>query len=139
MWVCYIIGGIAGGSRLDGSYMMKNIVLLFAIFSFISVVLAFSFRVRKMVALVIFVACIFTVSFNSIMFGNLALMLTKGTTQYVMSIFYNISALGQWFSCTDFVEEVANPGNHIQILISIIMIAIVTFIGTFRLNKRDLV
>ena len=139
MWVFYIIGGIAGGSRLDGSYMMKNIVLLFAIFSFISVMLAFSFRVRKLVALVIFAACIFTASFNSIMFGNLLLMLTKGTVQYVASLFYNVSALGQWFACTNYVDEVANPGNHIQILISIIIIVLTTIIGTFRINKRDIV
>ena len=56
-----------------------------------------------------------------------------------MSWLYNVSALGQWFTKTGFADEVANPGVKAQVLISFVIIIVMTFIGTFRLNKRDLV
>jgi hypothetical protein len=54
-------------------------------------------------------------------------------------IIYNIPALGQWFSNTYLGEEFNNPGRIIQLLISVLVIIVCTFIGTYKLNKRDLV
>ncbi len=139
MWVCYIFGGIIGGARLNSNYIIANVVILFALFNYIATVLVVAFRLKKIVAVMIIEAFIFNMCFNSVMMGNLFLTLTKDGVQRVMSWLYNVSALGQWFTKTGFADEVANPGVKAQVLISFVIIIVMTFIGTFRLNKRDLV
>ncbi len=139
MWVCYIVGGVIGGAKLDSNYIIANIVILIALFNYIATVLVVAFRLKKMVPVIILEAMIFNICFNSILMGNLVLMVTKDTTQKVMAWLYNISALGQWFTFTGFAAEEADPGVGAQILISFIIILLMTLVGTFRLNKRDLV
>lgn len=138
MWVCYMVGGILGGAKLDGNHIIADLVILVALFNYIATVLVVSFRLKKLVPVIIFAAIIFNCTFNSVMMGNLALMLTNGTTQKVMSWLYNVSALGQWFTYTGFAAEEAYPGVAAQLLISSVIIVLMTLVGTFRLNKRDL-
>ena len=98
-----------------------------------------AFRLTKMITLIIGAMFVFQLYFNFVIFGNLFISLSKGVLNKVIVIIYNIPALGQWFSNTYLGEEFNNPGRIIQLLISVLVIIVCTFIGTYKLNKRDLV
>ena len=143
MWLCYMAGGIAGGAKLSAEDFVSDMVLLIALFGFIAVLLVFSFRLTKTVAVVIAAGVIFSMCFNMIMFGNLIIMLLSengsNAATYVASLVYNVNAIGQWFVLTGYADDVANPGTGMQLLISVIVTAVATAAGCRRLNKRDIV
>ncbi|MCR5213319.1 MAG: hypothetical protein K6E10_02815 [Eubacterium sp.] len=138
MWAVYMLAGILAGADMTGKFIFSNIVILVAILNYVATMMILAFRLRKMIPLVIGVMLVFQLCFNLVTIGNLFISLSKGTLNKIIVLIYNIPALGQWFSNTSLGEEFNNPGRPIQLLISIAVIIICTFIGTFRLNKRDL-
>ncbi len=143
MWLCYIIGGMAGGASALGEYAAENIVMLISLLAYIAVILMFSFRIRNTVAVVVMAGVLFFLSTNMVLFGNLFLMLASRsgnkTAEYVMSLIYNVNTLGQWFSLSGFADDCANPGNAVQILISLTIITLMLLAGIKSLKKRDVV
>lgn len=138
MWLFYMAGGIIGGARPTGKTLIANFVILFAVFSYISFLLIISLRLKKMVVVAILSILALNVSYTSVMFGNALLTITEGTSRKIGAIIYNISSLGQWFSNSGFADDFTNPGLHIQLIISLVIILLTTAIGTLAINKRDL-
>ena len=143
MWLCYLIGGIAGGANPFGEYLTANLVFLVALMSFISVVLMLSFRVTKTVVIIIIAGMMFSASFNMVLFGNLILMIASDSgnavAELIAALIYNVNTLGQWFALSGFADDYANPGTPLQILLSLMVILLMTVLGTLGLKKRDLV
>ena len=143
MWICYLIGGIAAGADPFGGYAAGNIAILFAVMAYIAFMQTVCFRLIKMTAVVIAAGITFSTCFNMVMFGNAILMVLYNSEQYtagrIATLVYNISALGQWFSNTGFSDDIAYPGFAAQLLLSAGMIALMFFIGTAGLEKRDIV
>lgn len=138
MWLFYMAGGIIGGARLNVKTLLINIVILFAVFSYISLLLIISLRLKKMVTVVILSILVLNVNYTCVMFGNALLTRTKGTSRKIGAIIYNIPSLGQWFSHSGFADDFTNPGMLIQLNISLIIILVTTLLGTLAINKRDL-
>ena len=141
MWVCYMIGGIMAGADPFRTLLSANIIMLLALMAFIAFMLAMSFRLTKMVFAVIGAGVIFQMSFSMVMFGNAILMVLSDagndTAAFIASLIYNVNALGQWFSHTGFADDITNPGNLLQILISLGLVMLMYFAGTAGLDKRD--
>ncbi|MCR4690723.1 MAG: hypothetical protein K5739_05235 [Lachnospiraceae bacterium] len=138
MWGAYMVGGILGGARLSGKYVVYNAVILFAVLNYVSTMQLISFRLRKLIPLVITATLLFQACFTGVMMGNLMIMYAEGSSVLPCAILYNISALGQYFSMCGFADEAANPGAPIQILISLVVILLTSLVGTIKLNDRDL-
>ncbi len=139
MWIFYLIGGILGGAEPFGAYLVPNLVFLVALLGFVAVILVLSFRLRKTVAAVIAAGLLFQTCFTMVMFGNLMLMLAEDKLGIFPALIYNVNVLGQWFSLSGFADEVSDPGAALQLLISLAVIAVMAFVGSFKLNSRDVV
>lgn len=139
MWGVYMLAGIIAGAKVNSKFILSNIVILLAVLSYVSTMMILAFRLTKMIPLIIGAMFVFQLYFNFVIFGNLFISLSKGVLNKIIVIIYNIPALGQWFSNTYLGEEFNNPGRIIQLLISVLVIIVCTFIGTYKLNKRDLV
>jgi hypothetical protein len=139
MWGVYMLAGIIAGAKVNSKFILSNIVILLAVLSYVSTMMILAFRLTKMITLIIGAMFVFQLYFNFVIFGNLFISLSKGVLNRIIVIIYNIPALGQWFSNTYLGEEFNNPGRIIQLLISVLVIIVCTFIGTYKLNKRDLV
>lgn len=139
METCYFIAGIIGGAAVNGGLFTKNIIMFLAISGYISVLELIAMRVRKTVFVAIFAFIILNLLYNIVMIGNLLLaFVLKGNAFIVGRIIYNISVMGQWINQIGFADEKNNPGPGIQMIISISVILITVFLGTLRINKRDL-
>jgi hypothetical protein len=134
-----MLAGIIAGAKVNSKFILSNIVILLAVLSYVSTMMILAFRLTKMITLIIGAMFVFQLYFNFVIFGNLFISLSKGVLNRIIVIIYNIPALGQWFSNTYLGEEFNNPGRIIQLLISVLVIIVCTFIGTYKLNKRDLV
>ena len=138
MWGCYMLGGICAGTFPDAKHLRINLVFLLAVLGYIAAIMAISYRLKKIVEVVIFSMLIFSACFNTVMFGNAVIMDTRGNAQKIAAVFYNIPVLGQWFSNTGFADAETNPGTFVQLIISVSVTLILTFLGTRNLKKRDL-
>ncbi|MCR4648065.1 MAG: hypothetical protein K5776_03215 [Lachnospiraceae bacterium] len=138
MWGVYMAAGFLGGAKPSVHFIMTNIIMLFAIFNYIATMMFIAFRFKKIIFAAAGSILILNICFNSILFGNLIVMLAEGRMPLLVSSLYNISALGQWFVYTGFCADEANPGMPVQILISLIIVLGTTFLGTLKINKRDL-
>lgn len=138
MWLFYMIGGIIGGARPDGRILVTNIIILFAVLSYISFLMIIALRLKKMVIVAILSILTLNMSYSSVMFGNAILTIMEDESRKIGAVIYNISSLGQWFANTGFADDFANPGLHIQLMVSVALILFTTAIGTLAINKRDL-
>lgn len=139
MEICYFAAGIIGGATVNGGLFTKNIIMFLAISGYISVLELIAMRVRKTVFVAIFAFIILNLSDNIVLIGNFLLaFVLKGNAFIVGRIIYNISVMGQWINQIGFADEKNNPGPGIQMIISISVILITVFLGTLRINKRDL-
>ncbi len=141
MWVCYMTGGLIAGADPFGTCLSANIIMLLALMAFIAFMLALSFRITKMVLVVIGAGVIFQTCFSMVMFGNAILMVLSDagndTAVFIASVIYNVNALGQWFSHTGFADDITNPGNFLQMIISLGLVMLMYFAGSAGLDKRD--
>jgi len=69
---------------------------------------------------------------------NAMAMMFKGEIRDVFRIVLNLIPIGQWFSNTSFADEGVTMGFFAKIALSVIVTLIFIFIGTFRLNNRDI-
>ena len=139
MWIFYMIGGMLGGADPFGAYLVPNVIFLVALFGFIAVILVLSFRLTKTVAAVIAAGLLFQTCFSMVMFGNVLLMVTEGKFGIFPAVVYNVNVLGQWFSLSGFADDCADPGAIVQLIISLCVMAVTAMIGTYRLEKRNVI
>ena len=127
-------------TQLSAAFIMwVDIITDFiAILGYVAVVYALSFRITKIVASAIISFVVMNVAFNTITFGNMFLMITKGVLYKIVTIVYNISCLGQWFVHTGLMGDDANPGAPVQIFLSVCIIVSSIILGMTKLDKRDL-
>lgn len=138
MWGCYMAAGLAGGAKLGGGYLASNLVVLLAVANYIATMQFLSFRIRNLIAAVIAAMMVMNLCFNSVLFGNAMLTFSEGSVQKVLSILYNFSAFGQWFSRTGFADDITNPGTAVQILLSLVIVTGLSMLGILGIDKRDL-
>lgn len=138
MWVLHILAGVVAGARPSGAWWVDIITDFIAMLGYVAVVYALSFRITKIVASAIISFVVMNVAFNTITFGNMFLMITKGVLYKIVTIAYNVSCLGQWFVHTGLMGDEANPGAPVQIILSVCIIVSSNILGMTKLDKRDL-
>lgn len=139
MMLCYFLAGIMGGARISADMLARNLIIFLALCSYVSVMELIAMRVKKTVAVAIWAFLILTVSYNTVMVGNFFIaFVLKGTALFIGKIIYNINTFGQWLIHTGFADPGTNPGNLVQILISLAIVLATAFLGTLGINKRDL-
>lgn len=139
MLVFHILGGVIGGARFDAYIFKAYVAFMVSLFAYIAAVNAIAMRLKKIVFAIVASMLLLNAAFNLLMFGNLILSILEGKALMIGSAIYNITPLGQWFVYTGFADDAANPGFAVQIIISIILITVATFLGLIKINKRDLV
>lgn len=139
MEICYFAAGIIGGATVNVELFTRNFIIFLAICGYISVLELIAMRVRKTVIVAIIAFVILNLTDNIAMIGNFLLaFVLKGKAFIIGRIIYNISVMGQWIIQIGFADERNNPGSGMQMIISISVILITVFLGTLRINKRDL-
>ncbi len=139
MTLCYFVAGIAGGAKISGDMLVKNLVLFLALCGYVSVMELVAMRVQKTVAVAINAFLILNVVYYIVMIGNFFIaFILKGTALVIGKIVYNAVVFGQWMIHTGFADQESNPGILSQIIISLVIVLISVFLGTLGINKRDL-
>ncbi len=138
MFLCYLAGGILGGARFNGTELLGLTIFLFALWAYISVLMLISFRIQNVIAVVILAFAILNINWYFMLMGNAFMMLSRGATRFFFSVLYNVFVVGQWFTHTGFCDEYANPGNGIQILLSLAIMALMVLVANLGLKKRQL-
>lgn len=139
MTLCYLIAGIAGGAKISADMMVRNIVLFFALCAYVSVMEFVAMRVQKTVAVAIGAFLILNVAYYIVMIGNFFIaFILKGTALIIGRIIYNTDVFGQWMIHVGLADQESNPGNFIQIIISLAIVLLSVLLGTLGINKRDL-
>ena len=139
MTLCYFVAGIAGGAKISGDMVVRNIILFFALCGYVSVMELVAMRVQKTVAVAISAFLILNVVYYIVMIGNFFIaFILKGTALIVGKIVYNAVVFGQWMIQVGLADQETNPGNFSQIIISLTIVLISVLLGTLGINKRDL-
>lgn len=139
MMVCWLVGAIAGGTRITLSMIVYFIVAFLYNAAYIAIIQAIVFRMKKQLTGILFSLGIFYALVTSVLMGNFIYMISaeQPIVSKVVAVFYNMSAVGQCLARTPF----ADPGlgeTIIQVPISLVMILVASFLGTLGLAKRDI-
>lgn len=137
MTLVYFIAGLIAGAKV-GTVFINIVSILFALLGYTVLITAISFTGRKMIINIIVCVVLFEMCFSWMLLGNAALSFSDGTAFKVFQILYNITPVGQWFANTAFADSYANPGAHIQILLSAAIAAVSIVLAMLRVSKRDI-
>lgn len=138
MFVCWLLGAIAGGTVITSKVLLNICIVLLANAGYIAVVLAICFRIKKQVVGIIIGICIFYILVTTVLVNNYVYMISCGTpAEKLMTVVYNISAVGQCFAVSDFVDEGLRV-PLLQLLVSVTVALLATLAGTCKLAKRNI-
>lgn len=137
MVICWFIGGVLGGGKINGFLVSYTFILLFAVFSFIALLTFCGMRIKKNKTANFIGIVIFYVLLNGYLIGNALITFSKGVLHMVYKIIYQLSPLGQWGSHIYASSAYYRFPVGIEILLSMGMILLLTFVGTKDINKRD--
>ncbi len=139
MMVCWLLGAFAAGLTISSRLVIYILISFLSNAAYIAVVQAIVFRFKKQVVGIMAGIGLLYVLLTSILMGNFFYMITdrQVVMQKIVTVFYNVSALGQCFARTVLSDPgLANTG--IQISVSVIVFLAATFLGTLGLGKRDI-
>ncbi len=137
MVVVWLVSGIIGGVRPDVRFTVHAIEILAFLTALNSFLVMLGIRIKKQFTSSLTAIGILYLSFNGILFGNFLMMDATGAWLKISKILYNIPAMGQWFSSTCFYEDILEPSLAVKVMISLVIVAVTSFLGMFRLNGRD--
>lgn len=139
MMVCWFLGALAGGMTISARILAYVVIAVLYNAAYIAVLQAIVFRFKKQVIGISAGLLLFYAFLTSVLMGNFFYMITDGQAalQKIIVVVYNISAVGQCFART----YLADPGLAdpvVQILTSVVVCLVATFLGTLGLKKRDI-
>ena len=139
MHIFYLLGGLLGGAKQSGDFLMKILIYFLALIAYVTVTNAIAFRNKRVVASTILTMVLFNLCFQSVLVGNAIISFMEDAKAIkIAKMIYNIHALGQWFSLIPFSFDYTNPGYPVLIALSFAIIIPASVIGLIGLKKREL-
>lgn len=138
MMICWLVGAFASGVPFSFRLLVYFFIAVLYNSAYIAVIYAIVFRTKRQAVGIMISIGWFYMLLTAVLMGNFFYMITEGKEvfQRIIIMAYNMSAVGQCFARTDFVDPgLANP--FVQISMSLLVFAIATFCGTLGLKKRD--
>lgn len=138
MLFMWFIGGLVAGVSIEKKLIIYLIIAIFYNSAYISIMMAIAFRIKSIVKSIIAGIAVFYLTTNGLLIMNFIVSNSTGVLLKITRIFYNFNGIGQSFIHVGLMDGEINPGNGVQILLSLILAVVAYIAGTMELNNRDL-
>lgn len=136
MEICWFMTGVVkilvSGFSINGEFLISSAALMLIFFAYASLITLFSLRIRNMIASTFFGIFAFM---GSYFLGVTAFSVNMITGLKLAAVIENILPIGQWFGVMNADESLPMP---VRLIFSLAFLIIITVIGTYRINKRQL-
>lgn len=137
MNVCWILGGLLGGAKMDAFLLRYLVIILFAEFAFVSLLTLCGMRIKKKMCAGVIGVFLFYLLFQGVMIGNAVVSFSDGMFHKVAKIVYHLPPLGQWFSHIYVCEPEFRFTLAVEVSLSLVCCLVCTLSGIFRIGKRE--
>ncbi len=142
----WFIAGVASGAKPGAELLVGALSLFFSCMAYAALVTFVLMRSRNTVVTIIISSILFYVSLMACLMTNFIATHVTGGLKSVSVLLENVNPVGQWFThtimCNDYYagagNELISYGIVPQLVLAVLVIALFTVLGTFKIENRNL-